>query len=172
MGEGVRMDCDHADSVVRAKRAYAIPVSHDENQAAHGCVTYEVECVECGARRSENINGRHAEFGPWGSMREERAAAVRAAWDQMRQGIAWSYGDQSLHVFMFDHRARKVAVVIDGQEAHYDADLALVSQLPQDADESIRDAWAQIDTRRARVVSMLARWSALVGQGDETEIAS
>ena len=37
----------------------------DENPMAHGCVTEEQECVECGARRLVNINGRHVEVGGW-----------------------------------------------------------------------------------------------------------
>jgi hypothetical protein len=43
-----------------------------ENPAAHGCITVTVECRHCGARRAENRNQWHREYGTWGPTRSER----------------------------------------------------------------------------------------------------
>lgn len=52
-----------------------------ENRAAHGNIDVTVECVACGARRHELINGLHIEVGPWGPTRGEREAAARRVAD-------------------------------------------------------------------------------------------
>jgi hypothetical protein len=36
-----------------------------QNPAAHGGVTYRRTCLDCGATRRENSNGREKEYGPW-----------------------------------------------------------------------------------------------------------
>lgn len=49
------------------ERCYAGSVAGpcgDENQAAHGGITYREVCA-CGADRGVNVNGRHVETGPW-----------------------------------------------------------------------------------------------------------
>ncbi len=71
--------CNHAESKTIRTRCFAGPVSRDENRAAHGNVTNTDECVRCGARREQNINGHHVETGPWGPSLAERQAAHRAA---------------------------------------------------------------------------------------------
>lgn len=35
------------------------------NPAAHGGVSCTEVCDDCGAERKVNVNGRHAEYGPW-----------------------------------------------------------------------------------------------------------
>jgi hypothetical protein len=57
---------------------YSGPVSRDENRAAHGGVRVEVE-REDGARRFENINGKHVEVGSWGPSQEERRLEAQRA---------------------------------------------------------------------------------------------
>ncbi len=54
----------------------------DENRAAHGGITYDIECNACGARRSVNRNQSHVEVSPWRPSREVRrqqAARLRAS---------------------------------------------------------------------------------------------
>ena len=72
--------CQHEVVHERSESCYRGSVSiHDENPRAHGGVRVEVECAACGARRSENRNGKHVEIGGWGSTREERADESRSA---------------------------------------------------------------------------------------------
>lgn len=78
------MACKHETIKTIRTRCFggSIPGA-EENRAAHGNITDTDECVTCGARREENVNGRHVETGPWGPTRAQReaeeAAEARAA---------------------------------------------------------------------------------------------
>lgn len=65
--EGVATGCLHPRKRILRDRAFAGAVAKgaDENRAAHGNITREEECRDCGATRSLNLNGRHAEVGAW-----------------------------------------------------------------------------------------------------------
>jgi hypothetical protein len=39
----------------------------EQNRAAHGGIAVTITCLDCGATRQENRNGRHVEMGPWWS---------------------------------------------------------------------------------------------------------
>lgn len=72
--------CRHAETreVEGTTRGFsgsvAVAPYTSENPAAHGCVTCQEECAECGARRSLNVNQRHVEYGPWSAATRRRAA--------------------------------------------------------------------------------------------------
>lgn len=74
--------CAHLHSTVIGERGYngsvATHADH-ENRAAHGWLTFRVQCSACGARRSENHNGAHVEYGPWGAPRAARKARADIA---------------------------------------------------------------------------------------------
>lgn len=55
----------------------AHPPYTEENPSAHGCISYQEECVACGARRWLNVNGCHIEYGTWGETESEREAQRR-----------------------------------------------------------------------------------------------
>lgn len=59
------VDCRHENTRALREACFSGPVGDGDNRAAHGGVRIEVECLSCGARRAENHNGRHAEFGEW-----------------------------------------------------------------------------------------------------------
>ena len=71
--------CSHTETVESNVRAFFGAVSRDENPAAHGGVCHTETCVQCGARRRVNSNGRHTEEGPWGEDRAARESAARQA---------------------------------------------------------------------------------------------
>jgi hypothetical protein len=78
------MTCKHETFKTIRTRCFGGPIpGSDEKRAAHGNITETDECVHCGARREENVNGRHVETGPWGPSRAQReakeAAEARAA---------------------------------------------------------------------------------------------
>jgi hypothetical protein len=83
------MTCRHTRTIqVGPDRCFTGPVARDENRAAHGniCATYE--CVDCGARRAVNINGRHIEHGPFGPSRAHRDRLAREATIAARAAVA------------------------------------------------------------------------------------
>lgn len=79
--------CSHQAVKELSTEGFSGPVSvapyTESNPAAHGNITVRVECKACGARRLENINGRHVEVSPWLGSTEERAAAVRKAREEV-----------------------------------------------------------------------------------------
>ncbi len=83
--------CQHLESRVVDERAYvgtvAVHPYTDENPAASGNVTNLERCIQCGAERLANRNGRHAEFAPWGPSAEERRHAEQEA-EERRQAAA------------------------------------------------------------------------------------
>ena len=72
-------NCAHTKTNDIDTHGYTGPVAAPghENRAAHGNVQITVECVACGARRSELHNGRHVELGPWGPSRAQREALAQ-----------------------------------------------------------------------------------------------
>jgi hypothetical protein len=74
------MSCRHENARVLRESCFVGPVG--DNPAAHGGIRVEVECLDCGARRAENHNGRHREIGAWwdraGEVEVLRAAMERA----------------------------------------------------------------------------------------------
>lgn len=69
--------CKHMRTEEGEHRGYTAgvavyPYTH-EWRPAHGCITVEVRCLDCGAVRAENHNGGHVEVSPWrpGEAREE-----------------------------------------------------------------------------------------------------
>lgn len=76
----LRALCNHETTREISTVCFAGPIAGaEENRAAHGNITVTDECNICGALRSTNINGRHAETGPWGpslasrKLQEERS---------------------------------------------------------------------------------------------------
>ena len=74
------MTCSH-NQITQITRDYgfcgSVAASADfENRAAHGGITYTVECDRCGARQSRNQNQNHIERGPWSETREQRRKAA------------------------------------------------------------------------------------------------
>jgi len=59
--------CAHARLREISTTCYFGPVAtgDKENPAAHGGVCVCDECLQCGARRSVNVNGKHVEYGGW-----------------------------------------------------------------------------------------------------------
>jgi len=80
--------CAHSKTRTLSTEGFARDVSvhpyTESNPAAHGNITERVECTACGARRLENINGRHVEVSPWRGSYAERDAAVQRARDAVR----------------------------------------------------------------------------------------
>lgn len=72
------MKCNHEETIIIRERCFTGSVGsfENENRRAHGGVTFDVECKNCGAQRSENINGLHEELGTWSESRAERIAAI------------------------------------------------------------------------------------------------
>ncbi len=60
--------CSHDETSVEI-RCYTGPVAsgEDENRAAHGSCCDHETCIDCGAVRRVNTNGRHVEAGAWGA---------------------------------------------------------------------------------------------------------
>lgn len=79
----------------------------EENQAAHGCVSYTEECLECGARRSVNQNQWHYEYGVWGPSREERRARASKVTREARARVA------GLAPLVFEQSGRRAVVQLD-----------------------------------------------------------
>lgn len=83
------MSCQHIATKITRTRCYSSSVNTwDPNPAAHGGVCEDVECLDCGARRSENLNGRHEEQGQWGPTREERRQTAALAESAARALVA------------------------------------------------------------------------------------
>lgn len=78
----------------------------EENRAAHGNITVAVECVKCGARQSQNINGNHIEVSPWAGSREERRRIIEKA-----EGKAY-------RALQAAKQARLTLVCEDGRKLH------------------------------------------------------
>ncbi len=78
-----RQDMGHTHKATRytEPRCYdggvASPPYTDENQRAHGDITYREVC-ECGATRAVNANQGHFEYGTWNAPK--RAAAKTVAY--------------------------------------------------------------------------------------------
>lgn len=88
---GPAVKCSHARTKSGSINGYtgsvAVHPYTDENRAAHGGITYTVECLDCGARRRENTNGLAIEVSPWrGSRagRREDVARLRRELDAAR----------------------------------------------------------------------------------------
>lgn len=62
--------CDHAIKRTET-RPFTGPVGdpEEQNQVAHGGVTYRDHCSRCGAVRDTNANGGQSEVGAWGIVR-------------------------------------------------------------------------------------------------------
>lgn len=86
-GDETMTKCTHEKCVEVDERGYTGPVSDDENPAARGCVTVTMRCCACGARRRENINGRHVEIGPWGPSLARRQEIARILRRRARDAI-------------------------------------------------------------------------------------
>ena len=69
------MKCTHQRTRTIATRCFDGGVS--KHNRAHGNICDEEECLECGARRSVNMNGLHTETGDWGPSAAERARVER-----------------------------------------------------------------------------------------------
>jgi hypothetical protein len=74
------MGCSHSETRVLSTNGFSREVSvapyTESNPSAHGNITELAECTACGARRLENVNGRHLEVSPWrGSYASREAAA-------------------------------------------------------------------------------------------------
>lgn len=115
------MHCTHADTRTLSVRAFVGPVSVDENRAAHGNVTMEVECVACGARQMRNVNGVHVETGTWGLTRAQRFAAAAAAEVQAIQARA--FRPEPLTLFRGDLSVQLAVdeegwILVDGDAPH------------------------------------------------------
>jgi hypothetical protein len=94
--------CVHEQTRVIHTWCFSGPVAEPghENPAAHGNVTYEEECVRCGARRLRNVNGWHSEYGLWGPSRSERrarAAQLRRLADALISAIPPIVSDRGGH---------------------------------------------------------------------------
>lgn len=69
------MKCKHKRTKTGEPRGYTGSVAiyspgrrmwlSEENRAAHGGICVTITCLDCGATRQENRNGRHVEEGPW-----------------------------------------------------------------------------------------------------------
>lgn len=71
------MTCQHSETRVVREYCFAGPICGAEvHRAAHGGVTFEIECRACGARREENRNQGFREIGPWGLSRADRVAVA------------------------------------------------------------------------------------------------
>lgn len=75
------MNCKHLfNNQIGQNHPFTGPVSTThENPAAHGGVSYTVECVDCGAQRQVNQNRQAYEYGPWSLSRAERLAQENPA---------------------------------------------------------------------------------------------
>lgn len=69
-------DCEHANTTCGPDRCFSGPVSLDPNPSAHGGITYEETCSDCGARRGVNVNQFFYEYGEWYMVEEIAATDV------------------------------------------------------------------------------------------------
>lgn len=65
----MKIKCKHENTKAGPDYCYSgsvavEPYTH-ENRAAHGGVSYEETCLDCGAVRSVNTNRWHKEVSPW-----------------------------------------------------------------------------------------------------------
>ena len=121
----------------------------DSNPAAHGNITVSVECVRCGARRSENINGHHIEVSPWRGSRAEREATIRAAREalaKMRRPdrITLTRGRETAHVWV-DAAGDLVSDADDSVMQALPEDFLLAAQAYRRAVVAVADAEAERD---------------------------
>lgn len=134
------MTCDHKETRELTTRCYDGPVVvHDQNPAAHGDITVEVECARCGARRSENLNGCHAEEGPWGPSRAERQAHA----DRLRRALP---ATPSPCTFRSGDKVATVVCLGDGTMTVRGGPAYLVDQYPRlEQAVALRRAWLEFE---------------------------
>jgi len=67
------MSCTHKSYTSGREHCFRGPVAQgdNQNQMAHGGISYIETCSSCGAKRSVNQNGLHVEEGSWDSDSED-----------------------------------------------------------------------------------------------------
>jgi hypothetical protein len=139
--------CQHGATRDLSEGPFLAPVSRrDETPAAHGCICVIVECVACGARRSENRNGLHKETGPWGADRVARFARLR------RLSGEWTlaHTESPVRVMVTPDRSdpRRVCVELDGVWRSYEPS----AMVPSSDDPHVQRAWQDIRDRAREVL--------------------
>lgn len=146
-------ECMHERYTTIATRPFFGPVSSDENRAAHGCICDEQECAGCGARRSVNLNGGHAEFGSWGDSRAQRDQIARELEQVARALVAAA---APVDAWCSDGRALRLSVDNEGMicahgSPHTEAEVASA------AAANMAFAGAAVAARKAVLAAQAAR---------------